>query len=83
MLVPKIVIITAQNTKISPNFLVWKLCITTKFPHQGIRSNYDILHSVAALAKIIIKLEDEKKPAEVYRHCEGHRNNVSNQPAHH
>ena len=34
---------TAWNTLISPNFLVWKLCLSTKFPYQEIRWNYGIL----------------------------------------
>ena len=28
---------TANNTVISPNFLVWKLCLSTEFPHQELR----------------------------------------------
>ena len=30
------IIHTAKNNVISPNFLVWKLCLFTKFPHQEI-----------------------------------------------
>ena len=36
---------TAKNTVISPDFLVWKLSLSTKFPHQGIRRNYSIPRS--------------------------------------
>ena len=28
---------TLQNTEISPSFLVWKLSVSKKFPHQEIR----------------------------------------------
>ena len=28
---------TMENTEISPNFPVWKLCFSAKFLHQGIR----------------------------------------------
>ena len=43
---------TVKNSAISPNLLVWKLCVKaecrlfTKFPHQEIKRNYDIVHSV-------------------------------------
>ena len=37
--------ITGKNTVISPNFLVWKLCLSAKFPHQEIRWNYGIFTS--------------------------------------
>ena len=33
---------TAKNTVISPDFLVWKLCLFAKFPQQEIRWNYGI-----------------------------------------
>ena len=36
---------TAKNTVISPDFLVRKLCLSTKFPHQEIRWNYSIFRS--------------------------------------
>ena len=36
---------TTQNTEHSPNFLVWKLCLSTKFPHQEIKWKFGILHS--------------------------------------
>ena len=39
--------LTAKNTVISPNFLVWKLCLSTKFLHQEIRWNYGIFHSAS------------------------------------
>ena len=32
------------NTEISPNFLVWKLCLSIKFLLQEIRWNFGILH---------------------------------------
>ena len=35
---------TAYITVISPNFLVWKLCLSTKFPLQEISWNYGILN---------------------------------------
>ena len=38
---------TAKNTVISPDFLVWKLCLSAKLPHQEIRWNYDIFRSVS------------------------------------
>ena len=28
---------SSKNTVISPDFLVWKLCLFTKFPHHEIR----------------------------------------------
>ena len=48
---------TAKNTVISPDSLVWKfcgnssktmwkLCLSTKFPHQEIKWNYSIFRSV-------------------------------------
>ena len=40
------------------NFLVWKLCLSTKFPHQEIRWNYGILRSVC---NCIIKIKMNKK----------------------
>ena len=30
---------------ISPNFMVWKFCRKTQFPHREIRWNYDVLRS--------------------------------------
>ena len=35
----------AENTVISPNFLVWKLRLSVKFLHQEIRWNYGIFRS--------------------------------------
>ena len=50
---------TASNSVISPNFLawktMWKLCLSTKFPHQRIRRNYDIFCSDSQLFKLIIR----------------------------
>ena len=39
--------ITAKNTVISPNFLVWKFCGKAQFSHQEITWNYGILRSVS------------------------------------
>ena len=33
---------TAKNTVISLDFLVWKLCLSAKLPHQEIKWNYGI-----------------------------------------
>ena len=38
--------ITAKNTVISPDFLVWKFCGKAQFPHHKIRSNYGIFRCV-------------------------------------
>ena len=36
---------TAKNVVISPKFLVWKLCFSTKFPHQEIKWIHNIFGS--------------------------------------
>ena len=36
---------TPKNTVISPDFLVWKLCLSTKFPQKEITRNYSIFRS--------------------------------------
>ena len=41
----KIVIGTAKGTKVSPNFLVQKLCISANFPHQEISWSFGIPES--------------------------------------
>ena len=51
--------ISAENTVILTNFLVRKLCLSTKFPQQQIRWNYSIFRSVyhcMKLQKIIVFL---------------------------
>ena len=41
--------VTAKNSVIPPNFLVWKLCGKAQFPQQEIRWNHGIFRSVYAL----------------------------------
>ena len=47
---------TAKNTVTSSNFLVWKLCVFKKFPHQEIRWIYGIFHSGAELFSAALPL---------------------------
>ena len=44
---------TVESIVISPNFLVWKFGLSTKFPHQEIRWNYGILCSAKFCLKYL------------------------------
>ena len=61
--------ITAKNTVVLPDFLVWKLCLSAKFPHQEIWWNYDIFRSgykKTAFRKAKKHLQQEKVNYDTY-----------------
>ena len=55
----------------SPETL-WKLCLSTKFPHQQIRWNYGILHSELRRGCNFAKVIYERNPFHVTDHVTGH-----------
>ena len=51
----EVVLPTAKNTVISPNFLMWKFCLKAQFPHSA-RNYAEIVpfHNISTLGEIRI-----------------------------